>query len=190
MNFSAFCSFQGCFRLDKIQSWTYTVQSLIWDLRKRDEMDAEVKAQNTALNQVAKRLDEQYHAYAAHCGLSDPAFWILYILYKADEPVTQNDLAHAWCYPKQTINFTVSSFVKKGYVTLQQRPGARSGKSVCLTAEGMALCRKVIAPLMEAEERSLLQLTEPARKLLVGLSEKQCLYFEQEVQTLLHAPEK
>ena len=153
-------------------------------------MDAEVKAQNMALNQVAKRLDEQYHTYAAHCGLSDPAFWILYILYEADEPVTQNDLAHAWCYPKQTINFTVSSFVKKGYVRLEQRSGIRSGKTVRLTAEGTALCQNVIAPLMEAEERSLLRLTAPARKLLVGLSEKQCLYFEQEVQALLQPPEE
>ena len=153
-------------------------------------MGAEVKAQNMALNQISKHLNEQYHAYAAHCGLSDPAFWVLYILYEAAEPVTQNDLAQVWCYPKQTINFTVSSFVKKGYVELEQRPGARSGKTVRLTAEGIALCKKVVAPLMEAEERSLLQLTAPARKLLVGLTEKQCQYFAQEIQTLLQTPEK
>ena len=153
-------------------------------------MNTEVKAQNMALNQHYKRMNEQYHAYAVRCGLSDPALWVLYSLWETDVPLTQNDICALWMYSKQTINFTISTFVKKGYVTLQQRPGARSGKSVCLTADGMALCRKVIAPLMEAEERSLLQLTEPARKLLVGLSEKQCLYFEQEVQTLLHAPEK
>ena len=153
-------------------------------------MDAEVKVQNMALNQHYKRMNEQYHAYAVRCGLSDPALWVLYSLWEADVPLTQNDICALWMYPKQTINFTVSSFVKKGYVRLEQRSGVRSGKTVRLTAEGTALCQKVIAPLMEAEERSLLRLTAPARKLLVGLSEKQCLYFEQEVQALLHPSEE
>lgn len=153
-------------------------------------MDAEVKAQNMALNQHYKRMNEQYHAYAVHCGLSDPALWVLYSLWESDEPLTQNDICALWMYPKQTINFTISSLVKKGCVQLEQRPGARSGKTVRLTAEGTALCRKVIVPLMDAEERSLLHLTDPARKLLVVLSANQCSCFEQEVQALLQNPEK
>lgn len=43
---------------------------------------------------------------------------------------------------------------------------------------------------MEAEERTLSQLTEPARRLLVGLSEKQCICFEREISALLAPPEK
>lgn len=148
-------------------------------------MNAEVKAQNLALNQHYKRLNEQYHAYAVRCGLSDPALWVLYSLWETNAPLTQNDICALWMYPKQTINFTIASLVKKGCVRLEQRPGARSGKAVRLTAEGTALCQKVIAPLMEAEERSLLQLTDPERELLVRLSEKQCTSFVQEVQALL-----
>ena len=148
-------------------------------------MDAQVKAQNIALNQFYKRMNEQYHAYAAHCGLSDPALWVLYSLWETETPLTQNDICALWMYPKQTINFTISGLLKKGYVTLEQRPGARSGKAVRLTAEGNELCKRAIAPLMEAEERALSQLTEPARKLLVGLSEKQCICFEREIRILL-----
>ena len=148
-------------------------------------MNAEVKAQNLALNQHYKRLNEQYHAYAVRCGLSDPALWVLYSLWETNAPLTQNDICALWMYPKQTINFTIASLVKKGCVRLEQRPGARSGKTVRLTDEGTALCQKVIAPLMEAEERSLLQLTDPERELLVRLSEKQCTSFVQEVQALL-----
>lgn len=152
-------------------------------------MDTSAKALNMALNHIAKRLDEQYHAYAAHCGLSDPAFWVLYILFESQEPITQNDLAQFWCYPKQTVNFTITSLAKKGYVQLKQRPGIRSGKSVCLTEDGLTLCQHVIAPLMAAEERSLLQLTEAERIAMVTLNEKQCTSFAQEVQTLLQKTE-
>ena len=148
-------------------------------------MDAEVKAQNIALNQYYKRMNEQYHAYAVHCGLSDPALWVLYSLWETETPLTQNDICALWMYPKQTINFTISGLLKKGCVTLEQRPGPRNSKVVRLTAEGRALCQAVVAPLMEAEERSLSQLTEPARKLLLTLSEKQCLCFEREVRALL-----
>jgi len=148
-------------------------------------MDAEVKAQNLALNQSYKRQNEQYHSYAVSCGLSDPALWVLYSLWETETPLTQNDICALWMYPKQTINFTISGLVKKGYVQLEQRPGARNSKAVKLTSEGTALCQKTIAPLMEAEERALSQLTEPARKILLTLSEKQCICFERELHALL-----
>ena len=109
-------------------------------------MDSEVKAQNIALNQFCKRMNEQYHAYAVHCGLSDPALWVLYSLWEADTILTQNDICSLWMYPKQTINFTISGLVKKGLVQLEQRPGARSGKAVRLTAAGEAFCHKAINP--------------------------------------------
>ena len=147
-------------------------------------MDAEVKAQNLALNQSYKRQNEQYHSYAASCGLSDPALWVLYSLWESDRDLTQNDICALWMYPKQTINFTIAGFVKKGYIQLEQRPGARSGKTVKLTEAGSALCRKVVAPLMEAEERCLSRIPAQDRALLVALSEKQCTFLEQEVRRL------
>lgn len=115
-------------------------------MQRSDGMDAEVKAQNIALNQFYKRMNEQYHAYAAHCGLSDPALWVLYSLWETETPLTQNNICALWMYPKQTINFTISGLLKKGYVTLEQQPGAGNSKAVRLTSEGEALCRKIIAP--------------------------------------------
>jgi len=139
-------------------------------------MDSEVKAQNIALNQFCKRMNEQYHAYAVHCGLSDPALWVLYSLWEADTILTQNDICSLWMYPKQTINFTISGLVKKGLVRL--------------TAAGEAFCHKAITPLLMAEERSLLQLADSDRRTLVALSEKQCIFFERELQGLLQCPEE
>ena len=150
-------------------------------------MDAEVKAQNTALNQFYKRMNETYHSYAVHCGISDPTLWVLYSLWESETPLTQNDICALWMYPKQTINFTIAGLVKKGCVQLVQRSGARSGKTVRLTEAGSALCRQVIVPLLEAEERTLMNLTEQERRLLLDLNKNQCIYLEQEVSALLSA---
>ena len=148
-------------------------------------MEETVKRQNIALNRVAKQTDELYHAYAVHVKLSDPALWVLYALYEAEEKLTQNELAATWCYPKQTINFTIAGLVKKGYVELKQRSGARNSKTVCLTAEGSAFCEEHIRPLVEAEERSLKRLTPEERELLVRLNQKQCDYFAEEIEQIV-----
>jgi len=97
-------------------------------------MDSEVKAQNIALNQFCKRMNEQYHAYAVRCGLSDPALWVLYSLWEADTILTQNDICSLWMYPKQTINFTISGLVKKGLVQLEA--AARSPQRQSCAADG------------------------------------------------------
>lgn len=148
-------------------------------------MHMRVKEQNIMLIQNAKKLNEQYHVYAAYCGLSDPALCVLYTLYDADEIVTQNELAVMWCYPKQTINFAISGLVKKGYVKLEKLGMARNSKAVRLTDEGSEFCQRVIAPLTDAEEHSLLRLTEEERELLVQLEQKQGAYFKDEIQRLI-----
>lgn len=153
-------------------------------------MSITVRAQNIILIQNAKRLNEQYHIYAAHCGLSDPAFSILYTLHYTEETVTQNELAVMWCYPKQTINFAVSGLVKKGYVRLEQLSGARNSKAVRLTEEGRSACREILGPLTEAEERSLLMLTEQEREMLVMLEEKQCSCFGEELKKIMRENDK
>ena len=63
-----------------------------------------IKELNTALNQLYKKQDDLYHEYAAHFGLSDTAFWILYSLCETEDTYTQNMLADMWHLPKQSIN--------------------------------------------------------------------------------------
>ncbi len=153
-------------------------------------MEEAIKQKNIELNKIMKRTDEQYHAYAVYTKLSDPALWTLYALCEAEEQLTQNELASVWCYPKQTINFTISGLVKKGYVELKQLSGARNSKAVCLTEAGKTFCEKNILPLVEAEERSLKRLSPEERELLIRLNEKQCAYFEEEIRSITRAPKE
>lgn len=148
-------------------------------------MDTKSSSINIAFSQLAKREDDLYHRYAVHCGLSDPAVWVLYALYADGDAIyTQNDLVSMWFYPKQTINYAVSCLVKQGLVSLSQLSGSRNSKAISLTDEGLHLCEEKIRPLILAEERSLSRLGEEAQQLLLKLTEQQCTYFEEEILKL------
>ncbi len=150
-------------------------------------MNETVQQQNLALNRFWKRMNMQYHAYAAANDLSDPAMWTLYLLEESgsEKTMTQNDIVETWMYPKQTINFTIAGLVKKGYVYLEQLGGARNSKAVRLTEEGKAFCKRVIHPLIDAEQNALLTLSDAQREELIRLSEMQCAALEREVNALI-----
>ncbi len=96
-----------------------------------------------------------YHTVAQRCGLSDAAFWVLYALYMAPDPLTQNRIAADWAIPKQTLNSAVAAMAKKGLVELQPGKGAHSGKLLLLTAEGRALAERTVAPVVAAEQAAI-----------------------------------
>lgn len=148
-------------------------------------MDEKIRAINSELTQLYKWEDDLYHRYGVFFGLSDPAVWVLYGLYEDTEQVlTQNDLVSAWFYPKQTINYTVSTLVKNGWVKLEQLPVAGNSKAVLLTEDGKRVCREKILPLMQAEENSLSRMTEEERELLLRLNRKQFAYLEEEIKKI------
>lgn len=141
---------------------------------------------NLELTQLYKWEDDLYHRYGVFFGLSDPAVWVLYSLYEDMEQVlTQNDLGTTWFYPKQTINYTVNSLVKNGWVELKQLPGARNSKAVLLTEEGQRVCEEKILPLMQAEENSLAHMSVEERETLLRLTKKHFTCFEEEIQKII-----
>lgn len=148
-------------------------------------MNETIRAINSELTQMYKWEDDLYHRYGVFCGLSDPSVWVLYGLYEDTEQVlTQNDLVSTWFYPKQTINYTVNTLVKNGWVELKQLPVARNNKAVLLTEKGKQICKEKILPLMQAEENSLSRMTEEERELLLHLTKKQFMYFEEEIRKI------
>ena len=109
---------------------------------------------NAALNALYMEQDDIYSAYAAHFGLSDTAFWILYAICESDEVKTQNALADAFHIPRQSINSAAALLVKQGYVALEQR----------LTDTGKAFCGRVIYPFFAIEGRALDALGADAKR--------------------------
>lgn len=165
----------------------------IWDFDTEGgfAMNPEIRATNMALTQLSKQIDELYHRYGAYCGLSDPAIWVLYSLYEDEEKTyTQNDLVSMWFYPKQTVNYTVNSLVKNGWIYLEQLAGGRNRKAIHLTQQGEEICRERILPLMLAEERSLARMSKEEQILLLQLTEKQLANFEEEIERIVSCKEK
>lgn len=92
-------------------------------------MDEKLRRQMQTLDRLYKESDRIGDDYAAHFGMNNTAFWVLYTLSRADKPVTQNDLCGEWFFPAQTINSAVSGLVKKELVRLEPIPGTRNRKA-------------------------------------------------------------
>ena len=108
------------------------------------------------LDKINRQFDEcnaLYHTVAQRCGLSDAAFWLLYALCTADEPLTQNRISIEWAIPKQTLNSAVAAMAKKGLVALC--PGKGRGKSVLLTDAGRALAARTVEPVIFVEQQAI-----------------------------------
>ncbi len=123
-----------------------------------------LKRLNEALNALYMEQDDLYSAYAAHFGLSDTAFWILYAICEGSEVRTQNSLAALFHIPPQSINSAAATLIQQGYVRLEQLPGARSGKALHLTEAGQVFCARVILPFFTIEEQALGALGEDAER--------------------------
>lgn len=72
-----------------------------------------LKKQIMEINQLCNESDGLYHDIAQSYGLSDSIYWILYILYYNDCPVSQTELCSNWYYSKQTVNSSISAMTKK-----------------------------------------------------------------------------
>lgn len=132
-------------------------------------MDEKLRNQMQTLDRLYKESDRICNDYAAHFGMNNTAFWVLYTLSHVDEPVTQNDLCEEWFFPAQTINSAVSGLVKKELVRLEPIPGTRNRKSIVLTEAGRELCGRTISIVDEIERAAMLGFTEEERALYLSL---------------------
>lgn len=100
-------------------------------------------------NQAYLKMDELYHTYAAKNGLSDCAFWILYILCEAGEGCSQKDLCKMLSVSKQTIHSAIRKLEQDEIVFL--KPGTGKDKKIYLTEEGKRFVEDKIVVMMEME---------------------------------------
>lgn len=145
----------------------------------------QIKAFNLAMDRLYQRQGDLYQDYAAHYNLSMTAFWLLYTLCETDETYTQNMVADLWRLPRQSINSSVSTLVKAGYIRLEQLTGARNNKALRLTPSGVKFCEQVVFPFFELEDRVSRQLSESERRQFLSLSIKWCDLLQKEIKAAL-----
>ena len=110
-------------------------------------------------NDIFKEQDELYRAVAKTCGLSDCAFWILYTLWEADNPLTQSDVCTAVYQPKQTVHSALKKLTDGGYLRLAEGRDRRS-KYLMLTPQGEILSTRTVGRVMPAEEEAMNTMTK------------------------------
>ena len=107
------------------------------------------------LMQQFQNMDRAYEAYARSKGFNYLSLVVLEEIYETGDGCTQKQISEDTLYPKQSVNLVVKSFAQAGYVELREQPENRKNKQIFLTAQGRALCARVIAPLLEMENRIL-----------------------------------
>ena len=116
---------------------------------------------NEEYNRLYKEEDNLYHRLAKHFGLSDSAFWILYTLESARQPLTQTELRGYLSLSKQTINSALKQLEQEGHLRLSS--GSRRNKYIHLTETGQALAGRTVRPVLKLEERAFLGMAEEER---------------------------
>ncbi len=78
-------------------------------------------------NSIIKENEGIYHKVAKKNGLSNGAFWILYMMCEEEGNLTQSAVCDAFYQPKQTVNSAIKKLEKEGFVELETVAG-RHGK--------------------------------------------------------------
>ena len=119
-------------------------------------------------NQLYKACDKLYHTVAARAGISDCAFWILYIVQDTKGICKQADVCENVPMSRQTVNSALKKLEKDGYLTLTKIEG-KKGKAIGLTGQGIRFVQRYILPVMEAEERICANFSEEEKETFMGL---------------------
>ena len=110
-------------------------------------------------NRIFRENDEIYREIAKMMGMSDSAFWILYMLREGEGQYTQSDIRTVLCQPKQTVNTALKKLEQEGVLELQPMSDKRS-KQVCLTVRGNHLASRTV-DLVFGMERSAMEGLSP-----------------------------
>lgn len=119
-------------------------------------------------NGLMKENDELYRNAAKAMGLSDCAFWILYLLRESDVELIQSDICSAICMPKQTVNSSLKKLEESGYIRFFEGNDRRS-KLLRLTQEGTVFASETVDRVLAAELRALGGMTAEEQSVFLGL---------------------
>ncbi len=123
------------------------------------------------LNHRIKENDDWYQQAAKLLGMSDSAFWILYMLYDYPNEITQSEICSMSCFPKQTINSSLKKLEADGIINLVPGSDGRS-KKIILSASGKELITRTIVKVRHAEYAALNGMTAEEKEALVSALDK------------------
>lgn len=133
-------------------------------------------------NRIFKDTDKIYHNFAKSYGLSDCAFWILYLLRETDTQYTQAEICNMLSLPRQTVNSALKNLQSEGYISLTPVENNKKSKILVLTEKGEGLAKNSADMVLKAEIKVLRQFSENELQLFLLLSEKYAVLLRKEYE--------
>lgn len=133
-------------------------------------MDSKAVERLNRFNRIIDSVDNFYHRIALGAGISDSAFWILYMVKSLGNGCRQKDISEACATSKKTINSAIWKLEKSGLIRLEH--GSRRDMHIFFTETGEEFAQKHIAPVIEAERASFSRLTDGQQEQLIRLTKK------------------
>ena len=123
-----------------------------------------------AFRETTMELDNLYSIFSKSCGLSEPEYWSLLLIY--ERVVTQSKISEQLFLSRQTLNSAFKQLVKKGLIVLEPYENNQRTKRAILTAKGHSLVEKQVVNMHRIEEQAWMKLNEEERNTLAGLTRK------------------
>lgn len=109
-------------------------------------------------NSIIKENEGIYHRVAKKNGLSNGAFWILYMMCEEEGKLTQSAVCDTFCQPKQTVNSAIKKLEQEGFVELETVAGSHV-KHINFTQKGWQFAEDTIFKVIASEQKALDGLT-------------------------------
>ena len=110
-----------------------------------------------------------YADYAKSIGFSYTSLSVMGMIHCMPN-CTQKEIADNCFLPKQTVNSIITSFLKNGWVKLEEVPEDRRNKTVNLTEEGMVKANEILKQTHDSEMEALKVLTKEQQETLLKLT--------------------
>lgn len=136
-------------------------------------------------NQMFLEREVLYRQIAAKAGVTETAFWIMFLIDQEENVITQSDICRERFYAKQTINSAVDKLMKQGLLLSVYEKGTGHRKALRLTEKGMCFCEKWIAPVKNADYMAFEVLSEKERAVFLELKQKQLDCFKERIKGLI-----
>lgn len=135
-----------------------------------------------AFRETTRELDNLYSFFPKFCGLSEPEYWSLLLIYEG--VVTQSKISEQLFFSRQTLNSAFKQLVKKGLIVLEPYENNQRTKKAILTGKGLELVEKQVVYMHRTEEEAWMKLEAKEREMLERLTRKYADVLSETLQTL------
>ena len=145
--------------------------------RERPDLDRSPMGVIGRVHRIGAQLDVELRTVFAAAGLGDGEFDVLATLRRSGAPyaLTPGEITAAAMVTSGAVSKRVDRLERAGLVVRERREDDGRGRSVSLTAEGLALIDRLVVEHVENEDRLLSGLTAVERDQLAALLTKWAL---------------